>query len=208
MTKATKEQVEFWTAMRKKLKAGVPILTILEEARQRARNPSFAAALGTVAKGVGSGCGMAETMARHPDVFSRMTCRLVLIGEQGGMLEETIGQIVKGLSSGAYSVVKDRKPNPRREIAHFWRGCGWLMDAGVPLDEVLEILGKETAHSLFREAIRKVHKSVQGGKSFAEALAAFPRLFPNKVCRVVAVAERKGELHKAGLRIAATRGRG
>jgi type II secretory pathway component PulF len=147
---------------------------------------------------------MAETMAHHPDVFSRMTCRLVLIGEQGGMLEETIGQIVKGLRSGAYSVVKDRKPNPRREMAHFWRGCGWLMDAGIPLDEVLEILGKETAHSPLREAIRRVRKSVQGGKSFAEALAAFPRLFPDKVRRVVAVAECKEELHKAGLRIAAT----
>ncbi|MCY3018778.1 MAG: type II secretion system F family protein [Planctomycetota bacterium] len=208
MTKAIKEQVGFWAAMRRKLKAGVPILTILEEARDRATNPSFAAALGTVAKGVGSRCGMAETMARHADVFSRMTCRLVLIGEQGGMLEETIGQIVKGLSSGAYSVAKDRKPSPRREIAHFWRGCGWLMDAGVPLDEVLEILGKETAHSPLREAIRKVRKSVQGGKSFADALAAFPRLFPDKVRRVVAVAERKTELQKVGLCIAAAMGRG
>jgi type II secretory pathway component PulF len=208
MTKVIREQTGFWAAMRKKLKAGVPILTILEEARQRAKSPSLASALEAVAEAVGSSRGLAEAMAPHPKVFSRMTCRLALIGEQGGVLEETIGQILKGLRSGAYSVLKDRNPNPRREMAHFWRGCGWLLDAGVPLDEVLEILGKETAHAPVRKAVPILRKAVQGGKAFAEALAAFPRLFPDKVRRMVAADERKHQLHKTALRIAAIVERG
>jgi len=202
MTKELKEQIAFWAAMRTQLKAGVPILTILEEARRRARSPSLASALEAVAKAVGSSRGLAEAMARHPRVFSRMTCRLVLIGEQGGALEETIGQILKGLRSGAYGVARDRKPDPRREMAHFWRGCGWLLDAGVPLDEVLEILGKETAHAPVRKAVPALRKAVQGGKAFADALAAFPGLFPDKVRRMVAAGERKHELHRTALRVA------
>ena len=69
------------------------------------------------------------------------------------------------------------KAVPARNLAIFTRQLSVMIDAGMPLVECLETLGKQEAHRPFQEAILRTRAAVEAGSSLADAMREHPRVF-------------------------------
>jgi len=72
-----------------------------------------------------------------------------------------------------------------------------MLDAGLSLVSSLEALQDQTEHPVFRIIIRNVKNDIASGTSFSEAVAKYPRAFPNLFVSMVEAGEASGGL--AGL---------
>lgn len=86
------------------------------------------------------------------------------------------------------------RPVPARDLAVFTRQLSVMIDAGMPLVECLETLGRQQAHRSFREAVLQTRSAVEGGSSLAEAMRAHPRAFGPLYTNMVAAGEAGGIL--------------
>ncbi|MEI6807082.1 MAG: type II secretion system F family protein [bacterium] len=82
------------------------------------------------------------------------------------------------------------------------RQLSTLLDAGVPLLRGLQILLKQEAHPTLRKGLSSVQESVEGGSTFAEALAQQPRIFYPFYINMVKAGEAGGVLEQVLLRLA------
>ena len=83
----------------------------------------------------------------------------------------------------------------RRAAVTLWtRTAAVLLGAGVPLDRALAFTAAQAGHDGLAEALKQVRRQVQGGGSFAEALAAHRSYFPPLVIAMVAAGEASGSL--------------
>ncbi len=78
----------------------------------------------------------------------------------------------------------------------FVQNLSIIMRAGIPLTKGLKILSVQTKSTRFKEALTEVHKEVEAGKAFSEALEKYPRIFPNIFVSMVRVGEVSGNLDK------------
>lgn len=92
---------------------------------------------------------------------------------------------------------------PARNLALFTRQLSVMIDAGMPLVECLDTLGRQQAHSPFREAIRQTRSAVEGGSSLADAMSEHPRAFDPLYTNMVAAGEAGGILDTILQRLAA-----
>jgi len=69
-----------------------------------------------------------------------------------------------------------------------------MIRAGLPLIEVLDILGEQTERRTLATAIRAVEKDVEGGLSLTEAMAKHPRVFNTFFLSMVRAGEASGML--------------
>ena len=83
---------------------------------------------------------------------------------------------------------------PARNLAVFTRQLSVMLDAGMPLVECLDTLGRQQAHQPFREAILQTRSAVEGGSSLADAMRAHPRAFGPLYTNLVAAGEAGGIL--------------
>ena len=83
---------------------------------------------------------------------------------------------------------------PRRVLIEFFLQMHLQLKSGVPLFNALSFGLEEGEHAGMRVVQRAVLQSVQGGKSFSEALAAHPRTFPALVVNVIHASESSGRL--------------
>ena len=92
----------------------------------------------------------------------------------------------------------DRLPGAQaRNVPHvaiFTRQCAVLLAAGVPLVEALGVLARQTEHPRLALALQEVREKVSSGKSFAEALSAYPQYFDRAFVGMVASGERSGTM--------------
>ena len=65
----------------------------------------------------------------------------------------------------------------QKELMIFSRQLATLIDAGLPLLQSLNVLMKQEPNPNLRATIAAIADSVQGGSTFSEALAAYPKLF-------------------------------
>ena len=77
------------------LKAGLPLLNCLEIIRQQQHKPAMQKLFDDLVKLVSSGQSLSEAMARHPNVFSPLYLSMIRVGETGGILEQTMEQLIK-----------------------------------------------------------------------------------------------------------------
>ena len=77
------------------LKAGLPLLNCLEIIRQQQHKPAMQKLFGDLVKSVSSGQSLSEAMGRHPRIFSALYLSMVRVGETGGILEQTMEQLIK-----------------------------------------------------------------------------------------------------------------
>lgn len=70
-----------------------------------------------------------------------------------------------------------RRRVKRKQLTTFTRQLATLIDARVPLLRALQILSKQERAQGLREIIDELSASVEGGSTFAEALAQHPRVF-------------------------------
>lgn len=74
------------------------------------------------------------------------------------------------------------------------RQLATMIRAGLPLIEVLNILGEQVERLTLKNVLRQVEKDVQGGSSFYEALARHPRVFNQFFLSMVKAGEASGML--------------
>ncbi|MGB9887036.1 MAG: type II secretion system F family protein [Moorellales bacterium] len=109
-----------------------------------------------------------------------------------------------GLPSLAWSKEGWFSPRPKSgDLAFLCRQLATLVGAGVPVVPALRALAEQTANRALKLALRGVVGRVEGGAALAEALDAFPRIFPRLMVRMVAVGEVGGVLDEVLERLAA-----
>ncbi len=81
-----------------------------------------------------------------------------------------------------------------RNLAVFTRQFAVMIDAGLPLVQCLEVLGKQEEDRRFAATIRAVRSQVEDGSTLADALRAHPRSFDPLYASMVAAGEAGGVL--------------
>jgi len=66
---------------------------------------------------------------------------------------------------------------PAKSLAIFTRQFSVMIDAGLPLVQCLDILGRQEPHKRFAATILKTREDVESGMSLADAMRKHPRTF-------------------------------
>jgi type IV pilus assembly protein PilC len=83
---------------------------------------------------------------------------------------------------------------PSKNLAIFTRQFSVMIDAGLPLVQCLEILGKQEPHKGFAAAILKVREDVEAGAALADAMKKHPKTFDPLYSNMIAAGEAGGIL--------------
>ena len=86
------------------------------------------------------------------------------------------------------------KSVPAKNLAIFTRQFSVMIDAGLPLVQCLEILGKQETDKAFASAILKVREDVEAGAGLADAMKKHPRTFDPLYSNMIAAGEAGGVL--------------
>jgi type IV pilus assembly protein PilC len=78
-------------------------------------------------------------------------------------------------------------------VARFTRTLGTLISSGVPILEGLDITAKTAGNAVVEQALTKVRKSLEEGKSLTEPLKD-SQVFPGMVTQMIAVGEQTGAM--------------
>ncbi|MFH1141074.1 MAG: type II secretion system F family protein, partial [Chloroflexota bacterium] len=89
-------------------------------------------------------------------------------------------------------------------LIDFTRELDSLLRAGLPLRQALTSLREETRSLGFREALRQVIQTIEGGGAFSEACSQQPSVFPGFYARLLHVAEATGAIGTVLQRVAET----
>ncbi len=82
----------------------------------------------------------------------------------------------------------------QKELMIFTRQLATLINAGLPLLQSLNVLVKQEPNPNLRATIQGIAEGVQGGSTFSEALAAYPKLFNKLYVNMVKAGEIGGVL--------------
>jgi type IV pilus assembly protein PilC len=86
------------------------------------------------------------------------------------------------------------KKVPAKNLAIFTRQFSVMIDAGLPLVQCLEILGKQEPDKNFSNVILKTREEVEAGASLADAMKKFPKAFDALFTNMIAAGEAGGIL--------------
>jgi type IV pilus assembly protein PilC len=90
-----------------------------------------------------------------------------------------------------------------KDLVIFTRQFATMIDAGLPLVQCLEILGRQQDKKIFKDMLVQVKESVESGSTFADALKKHPKAFDNLFVNLVAAGEVGGILDTILNRLAA-----
>ncbi|HXH07899.1 MAG TPA: type II secretion system F family protein [Vicinamibacterales bacterium] len=86
------------------------------------------------------------------------------------------------------------KAAPAKNLAIFTRQFSVMIDAGLPLVQCLEILGKQESDKHFAQVILAVRADVESGASLADAMRKHPKTFDALYVNMIAAGEAGGIL--------------
>jgi len=86
------------------------------------------------------------------------------------------------------------KSVPSKNLAIFTRQFSVMIDAGLPLVQCLDILGKQEPNKHFAAAILKVREDVEGGAALADSMKRHPKTFDSLYANMIAAGEAGGIL--------------
>jgi type IV pilus assembly protein PilC len=86
------------------------------------------------------------------------------------------------------------KSVPAKNLAIFTRQFSVMIDAGLPLVQCLEILGRQEPNKHFAAAILKVREDVEAGAALADAMKRHPKTFDALYSNMIAAGEAGGIL--------------
>lgn len=89
-----------------------------------------------------------------------------------------------------------------KDLVLFTRQFSTMIDAGLPLVQCLDILGKQTDNKHFAKIILEIKRDVEGGATFAEALRKHPKIFDELYVNLVQAGEVGGVLDTTFTRLA------
>jgi len=77
------------------LRAGLPVLNAIQIVAEQQPRPALRQLLTGLADAVRAGDSLSDAMGKHPDIFSQLYVSMVHVGETGGILDQTMGQLTK-----------------------------------------------------------------------------------------------------------------
>jgi type IV pilus assembly protein PilC len=83
---------------------------------------------------------------------------------------------------------------PSKNLAIFTRQFSVMIDAGLPLVQCLDILGKQESHKGFADVILQVRSDVESGAALADAMKRHPKTFDALYSNMIAAGEAGGIL--------------
>ena len=92
------------------------------------------------------------------------------------------------------SFISNKKPITERDIVIFTRQFSTMVDAGLPLVQCLEILGKQADNPTFGEVIMKIKVDIESGSNLSDAMRKHPKVFNSLYCNLVEAGEAGGIL--------------
>ena len=98
-------------------------------------------------------------------------------------------------------VLFQRRKVKSKVLMIFTRQLATLIDSGLPLLRSLNVLAKQERDKLLKNTILKLADSVQGGSTFSDALAMYPRIFSNLYVNMVKAGEVGGVLELVLVRL-------
>jgi type IV pilus assembly protein PilC len=108
---------------------------------------------------------------------------------------------IDAAKAAAKAAAKEAKPKapkgktvPAKNLAIFTRQFSVMIDAGLPLVQCLEILGKQEPNKHFAAAILKVREDVEAGAALADAMKRHPKTFDPLYSNMIAAGEAGGIL--------------
>ncbi|HSL20031.1 MAG TPA: type II secretion system F family protein [Vicinamibacterales bacterium] len=114
--------------------------------------------------------------------------------------EQILVTKIDAAKARAAAADRDRKPKfraksvPAKNLAIFTRQFSVMIDAGLPLVQCLEILGKQEPDKNFAATILATRESVEGGASLADAMRKYPKAFDALFTNMIAAGEAGGIL--------------
>lgn len=81
-----------------------------------------------------------------------------------------------------------------KDVVIFTRQLTTMIDAGMPLVQILDILGTQTDNRVFGKQVLEVKESVESGATLSEALGQFPKTFDELYVNMVQAGEVGGIL--------------
>ncbi len=119
-----------------------------------------------------------------------------------GFSNVSINEVAKSTSLKLPSFGKSGKVSTK-DLVIFTRQFATMIDSGLPLVQCLEILSSQQENKSFKDILYKVKESVEGGSTFADALAKHPKAFDQLFVNLVAAGEVGGILDTILQRLAA-----
>ena len=89
-----------------------------------------------------------------------------------------------------------------KDLKTFTRQFSTMIDAGLPLVQCLEILGNQSENKWFGKKLLEIKGMVEGGSTFSDALARYPKIFDELFVNLVAAGELGGILDTIMKRLA------
>ncbi|MCC5846989.1 MAG: type II secretion system F family protein [Verrucomicrobia bacterium] len=89
-----------------------------------------------------------------------------------------------------------------KDLPVFTRLLGAMLDAGMPLVQVLETLESETGNKNFLPVLMGIREYVEGGESLSEAMAHYPTVFDNLYLSMIRAGETSGMMSDIAMRLA------
>jgi type IV pilus assembly protein PilC len=90
--------------------------------------------------------------------------------------------------------LSNKKPIKERDIVIFTRQFSTMVDAGLPLVQCLEILGKGSDNPAFGEIIMKIKTDIESGSNLSDAMRKHPKVFNALYANLVEAGEAGGIL--------------
>ncbi|PID41410.1 MAG: pilus assembly protein PilC [Proteobacteria bacterium] len=81
-----------------------------------------------------------------------------------------------------------------KDLVIFTRQLSTMIDAGLPLVQCLEILGKQQENSTFKKTLTEIQQDVESGTTFADSMRKHSKVFDNLYANMIEAGETGGIL--------------
>ncbi len=111
---------------------------------------------------------------------------------RNGLAVLSIGEVKKSIFSGSLF-----KPKPRvtgDDLVIFTRQFATMVEAGLPVVEILDILLEQTDDAGFKLAVSDVRSAVRSGTDLSTAMGKYPQVFPALYVNLIRAGEASGDL--------------
>lgn len=101
-----------------------------------------------------------------------------------------------------YVLVKKKSPMSLKDLSSFCRELGTMLESGMDILSVLDVLIDGAPHKDIKEVLQNVSDSLHNGQSFSDALMEHKQFFPNIMIYMFKAGEANGQLSQVAITLA------
>lgn len=90
----TPELILFTKQFRTMIRAGIPMLTLLQTLETQTDNQRLKKVVVSMSQDIAQGASLYDSFGKHPDLFSPLYCSMILAGEASGALPEVMERLI------------------------------------------------------------------------------------------------------------------